>query len=129
MTDQYKYHVPAGQTFSIGTPTPNHCVHFYNSDGKTVGALNFNGAELVFTGDADESAKIFIDCAAQWFSERLKQERKAALQEAIAICECISTKHNDTYKHKPGPNAYDPHFQGLSMGADECSEAIQELMK
>lgn len=55
--------------------------------------------------------------------------RNAALEEAIAICECISTKHNDTYKHKPGPNAYDPHFQGLSMGADECSEAIQELMK
>ncbi len=55
--------------------------------------------------------------------------RKMALEEAAGICDDISTQHNDTYKHKPGPNAYDPHYQGLSMGADECSEAIKELIK
>ena len=53
--------------------------------------------------------------------------RKMALEEAAGICDDISTQHNDTYKHKPGPNAYDPHYQGLSMGADECSEAIGGL--
>lgn len=54
--------------------------------------------------------------------------RRMALEEAAVICDVISTQHNDTYKHKPGPNAYDPHYQGLSMGADECSEAIKELI-
>ena len=53
--------------------------------------------------------------------------RKMALEEAAVICDDISTQHNDTYKHKPGPNAYNPHYQGLSMGADECSEAIGGL--
>ena len=55
--------------------------------------------------------------------------RKAALEEAAVVCDGISTQHNDTYKHKPGPNAYDPHFQGLSMGAGECAEKIGELLK
>ena len=55
--------------------------------------------------------------------------RKMALEEAAKVCEAIEREHLDTYKHKPGPNAYDPHFQGLSMGAGECAEKIGELLK
>lgn len=55
--------------------------------------------------------------------------RKQALEEAVKACEAIEHEHLQTYKHKPGPNAYDPHFQGLSMGASECAEKIGELIK
>jgi hypothetical protein len=55
--------------------------------------------------------------------------RKQALEEAVNVCETIEHDHLDTYKHKPGPNAYDPHFQGLSMGAGECADKIGELLK
>ena len=54
--------------------------------------------------------------------------RKQALEEAVKVCEAVEHDHLDTYKHKPGPNAYDPHFQGLSMGAGECAEKIGELL-
>ena len=55
--------------------------------------------------------------------------RKMALEEAAKVCEAIEREHLDTYKHKPGPNAYDPHFQGLSMGAGECADKIKEILK
>ena len=53
--------------------------------------------------------------------------RKQALEEAAKVCDNISINHLNTYKHNPGPNAYDPHFQGLSMGAGECADEIREL--
>ena len=54
--------------------------------------------------------------------------RKLALEEAVKVCEAVEQEHLDTYKRKPGPNAYAPHFQGLSMGAGECAEKIGELL-
>ena len=68
------------------------------------------------------------------FSESAMREyktlcRKQALEEAAKICESIEREHLNTYKHKPGPYAYDPHYQGLSMGAGECAEKIRELLK
>jgi len=47
----------------------------FNRDGKQIGVLDFNGPEMVFTGDADESAKVFFDFIAGWFKGRLEQER------------------------------------------------------
>jgi hypothetical protein len=76
--------------------------------------------------EADDWARAYTECQMRSYGALC---RKMALEEAAGICDDISTKHNDTYKHKPGPNAYDPHYQGLSMGADECSEAIRELIK
>jgi hypothetical protein len=38
---------------------PNHSVTF-SKDGKDVGTLDFNSGTMKFTGNADESAKIFI---------------------------------------------------------------------
>lgn len=55
--------------------------------------------------------------------------RRMALEEAAKVCDNISINHLNTYKHNPGPNAYDPHFQGLSMGAGECADKIRELLK
>ena len=54
---------------------PNHNMTFHNQDGKQIGVLDFNGPEMTFTGDADESAKLFFDLIARSFKERLEQER------------------------------------------------------
>ena len=54
---------------------PNHNMTFHNQDGKHVGTLDFNGPEMVFTGDADESAKVFFEFIANAFRLRLEQER------------------------------------------------------
>ena len=62
---------------------PNHNISFHNQDGKQVGTLDFNGPEMVFTGDADESAKVFFDFIANAFKARLDQER-ADEREAVA---------------------------------------------
>lgn len=53
---------------------PNYNITYYR-DGIQVGVLDFNGPEMVFTGNADESAKIFFDFIAGWFKARLEQER------------------------------------------------------
>ena len=74
--------------------------------------------------DGGKTVQAHTDAAMREYGELC---RKMALEEAAGICDDISTQHNDTYKHKPGPNAYVPLYQGLSMGADECSEAIGGL--
>ena len=62
---------------------PNHNITFHNQDGKQVGELNFNGPEMVFTGDIDDSAKVFFEFIANAFKQRLEQER-ADEREVIA---------------------------------------------
>jgi hypothetical protein len=67
---------------STGTLKPNYNIIFHNN-GKEIGKLDFNGPAMVFTGDAEESAKVFIDWLAQSFAGRLEEERKAE-REACA---------------------------------------------
>ncbi len=76
--------------------------------------------------DGGKTVQAHTDAAMREYGELC---RKMALEEAAKVCEAIEREHLDTYKHKPGPNAYDPHFQGLSMGAGECAEKIGELLK
>lgn len=73
---------PSGSAIKIMEMKPNYNMTFHNSD-KQVGALDFNGPEMTFTGDADESAKVFFDWIAKWFKGRLEQER-AEEREACA---------------------------------------------
>ena len=80
--DEYKFRItPAGQ-LTIGDIKPNYNIIFHNN-GKEVGKLDFNGPALMFTGDAEESAKVFIDWLARSFAGRLEEERKAE-REACA---------------------------------------------
>jgi len=46
-------------TASIASIKPSHSVQFSGESG-VVGTLDFSGGELKFTGNADESAKVFI---------------------------------------------------------------------
>jgi len=71
---------PLSENWSFHDIKPNYNIKFHNGS-NTVGTLDFNGPELVFTGDAEQSAKVFIDWVARTFSGRLEAERRAALAE------------------------------------------------
>jgi hypothetical protein len=61
--------------------------------GKQVGKFDFNGPEMIFEGDAAESAKVFIECVANAFHGRLEQERKSELD---ACCDLLEGMHAAT---------------------------------
>lgn len=65
---------------SVGIPKPNYNITF-NRDGREVGKLDFNGPEMVFTGDMAPSAQTFLEFLAQSFKGRLEQERAVAQSE------------------------------------------------
>jgi hypothetical protein len=93
-----KLAVPAGQYLSIGDIKPNYNITFNNNRdtgglGKQVGKLDFNGPQLVFEGDAEESAKVFIDWIATSFKGRLDEERGKELK---ACCDLLEGMHAAT---------------------------------
>lgn len=96
--DTSKLSVPADQHLSIGNIKPNHNITFHRNGeghllGEPVGTLDFNGPELKFTGDAEESAKVFIDWIATAFKGRLEEERTNELE---ACCELLEGMHAAT---------------------------------
>ena len=62
-------------SIGIGQPKPNYNVTFTNGE-KTIGRIDMNGDEMTFEGDADASAKKFMDFLAGYFGQRLKEERE-----------------------------------------------------
>ena len=68
---------------TLAEPSPKCNIRFQNPAGETVGTLDFNTDKLVFTGNAEESAKVFIDFIAKYFATRLEEERQAE-REACA---------------------------------------------
>lgn len=87
--------VPTDQLYAFGPLKPDYNITFHNNHdtsgaGKQVGKLDFNGPELVFEGDAAESAKVFIDWIATAFKGRLEEERQAELK---ACCDLLEGMH------------------------------------
>jgi hypothetical protein len=83
--DEIKYSFkPTGQ-LSVSNFKPNYNISFHNN-GQEVGKLDFNGPKMVFTGDAEESAKVFIDWVARSFAGRLEEERKAEREACAKVC-------------------------------------------
>jgi hypothetical protein len=82
---------------SIGDIKPNYNMTFHNN-GKQVGAIDWNGPEMTFTGDVDESARMFFDWIAEAFKGRLEQERAAEREKVAAwmIHRGYATGHGDT---------------------------------
>ena len=82
--DASEFIVPTGQ-LQIANIKPNYNITFHNNyeggTGKQVGKFDFNGPEMVFEGDAAESAKVFVDWVARSFHGRLEQEREAGREE------------------------------------------------
>jgi hypothetical protein len=81
--DEIKYSFKQQGQLHLLDSKPNYNISFHNN-GQEIGKLDFNGPALVFTGDAEESAKVFIDWVARSFPGRLEEERKAE-REACAL--------------------------------------------
>ena len=108
--------VPVGQ-LQIADFKPNYNISFHNNRdtggfGTMVGKLDFNGPELVFTGDAAESAKVFIDWIARAFHGRLEQERAEEREACAKVCEA--------YTDNDGGKFIDHEGHGY-----ECAAAIR----
>jgi hypothetical protein len=80
--DTTQFYMPTGQ-LQVANFKPNYNLTFHR-DGQEIGKFDFNGPEMIFEGDAAESAKVFIECVANAFHGRLEQERGAGRQEALA---------------------------------------------
>jgi hypothetical protein len=99
---------------SIVNTKPNYNISFHNN-GQEVGKLDFNGPKLVFTGDAEESAKVFIDWIARSFHGRLEEERKAERESCAKVC-------NDL----PAPERMSLDNESLwEVATLDCAEAIR----
>lgn len=85
MSEEYVWKEATGKLAVLDTK-PNHNITFHNQDGKQIGVLDFNGPEMTFTGDADESAKVFFDLIARLFKARLDQERADERRVCEQIC-------------------------------------------
>lgn len=75
-------------TLMVHNPEAQYTLSFHKED-KTIGVLDFKGDALKFTGEAEESAKVFIDWIAQGFHKRLEQERAAEREQCAKLCDDI----------------------------------------
>jgi hypothetical protein len=64
----------------------SYAIIFCNSNG-TVGTLDFNGPQMKFEGNADESVDAFVKAFGHWFDERLKQERESEREACAKVCD------------------------------------------
>jgi hypothetical protein len=87
--DTTNYLVPTSQVYALSNIVPNHNITLSNAQGQ-VGKLDFNGPQLVFTGEADKSAQVFLDWVSHYFDQRLKDERQAELN---ACCDLLEGMH------------------------------------
>ena len=82
-------------TFAI--PKPNYNITFHRNNeggtGKQVGKFDFNGPEMIFEGDAAESAKVFLECVANAFRGRLEEERAAEREACAQMCDEFGLSH------------------------------------
>ena len=79
----------------------NYNITYYR-DGIQVGVLDFNGPEMVFTGNADESAKVFFDKIARSFKARLEQERADEREACAKLCEDFTDNDLGAYPDSEG---------------------------
>lgn len=71
---------------------PSYTITMNHSDGECVGRFDFNGPKLVFTGDAEESAKVFVNYLTMIWEKRLQEEREAEREACAKVCESEAAK-------------------------------------
>jgi len=69
-------------------PKQNYSLTFHRAGdngfiAEEVGRLDFNGPAMVFEGNAEESAKVFIDWIAKAFEGRLKEEYQRGYEDCL----------------------------------------------
>ena len=114
--DEPKYSFKQQGQLFVSNFKPNYNISFHNN-GQEIGKLDFNGPALVFTGDAEESAKVFIDCVARSFHGRLEEERKAEREACAKVCDGLKKKEQAHW------SAYG--FDGSHYSASDCATAIR----
>ncbi len=78
---------------------PNYSIIFHRAGDNAfiveeVGRLDFNGPALVFEGNAEESALVFIDWIAKTFEGRLKEEYQRGYEDCLTKeSKCQSIKN------------------------------------
>lgn len=86
---------------------PSYTITIGNANGE-IGRLDFNGPKLIFTGDAEESAKAFLDWLTLSWGKRLQEEREAERKaceltvDSLIISGPVSEvqqRHNWAYMH------------------------------
>ena len=82
----YTFKTPSEPLITVINIKPNYNMTFHR-DGKQVGVLDFNGPEMTFSGDMDESAKLFLNWIANSFKGRLEQERADEREMCAKVCE------------------------------------------
>jgi hypothetical protein len=98
MNQEYKFKTTGEMLTNF---KPVYAVTVCNADGE-VGRLDFNGPKLIFTGDAEESAKVFVNYLTMIWDKRLQEEREAEREACAKVC--------DGWTHANG---------------DDCAEAIR----
>jgi hypothetical protein len=83
MNQEYKFKTTGEMLINI---KPSYTFTMHNADGE-VGRLDFNGPKLIFTGDAEESAKAFLDWLALSWGKRLQEEREAEREACAKVCD------------------------------------------
>ncbi len=104
--------IPVG-TFAFHSPIQNYALHFRNGT-EVVGKMDFNGPQMKFEGNADESVDAFVRAFGHWFSERLKKEREAEREACAKLCDDVNQKAYDE------PDDWSPW-----EAADACANAIR----
>ena len=84
MTEEYVYKdIEMKSTFNF---KPN-CNIIFHRGNTQIGVLDFNGPEMTFSGDMDESAILFIEVIAKSFKARLEQERAEEREACAKVCD------------------------------------------
>ena len=83
-----------GGKLLINNFKPSYTITMNHSDGECVGRFDFNGPKLVFTGDAEESAKVFVNYLAMIWEKRLQEEREAEREACAKVCERLPAQQD-----------------------------------
>lgn len=94
-------------TFNI---KPNYNITFHRGNTQ-IGVLDFNGPEMKFSGDMDESAILFIEVIANSFKARLEQERAEEREACAELCEMLDVAN--------------PKGKSWDEGTIDCATAIR----
>ena len=79
--------IPAGN-LTGRSPIQSYTIKFHNGT-EVVGKLDFNGPQMKFEGNADQSVDAFVMAFGHWFDKRLKQEREAEREACVEACESV----------------------------------------
>ena len=83
MNQEYKFKTTGEMLTNF---KPSYTITVGNADGE-VGRFDFNGPKLIFTGDAEESAKVFVNYLTMIWDKRLQEEREAEREACAKLCD------------------------------------------